>query len=86
MKNKIETLSNDILNQIKTQFGENHKKAIKIIEKEISENESLNSNRIINCVIYLSENSLEKLIENLNIAKIDWRDIIFYAEKKQNEK
>ena len=86
MKSKIEKLSSDILTQIKHQFGENHKKVIEILENELSENDFLNSNRIIRCLIFLSEKNIEKVKENINLAKIDWRDIIFLAEYESNEK
>jgi hypothetical protein len=80
MKGKFEKLSSDILTQIKLQFGENHKKVIEILE-----NDFLNSNRIIRCIIFLSEKNIEKVKENINLAKIDWRDIILLAEYENNE-
>ena len=86
MKNKNETLSKDILDQIKVQFCENYKNVTEIFKIELSENDFLNSHRIIRCIIFLSENSIEKLKENINIAKIDWRDIILSAEYENNEK
>ena len=85
MKGKFEKLSSDILTQIKLQFGENHKKVIEILENELSENDFLNSNRIIRCIIFLSEKNIEKVKENINLAKIDWRDIILLAEYENNE-
>ena len=86
MKSKIEKLSTDILAQIAYQFGENYKIVIGILETELSESDILNSSRIIRCIIYLSENSIEKLRENINSAKIDWRDIILWAEYENDEK
>ena len=85
MKGKFEKLSSDILTQIKLQSGENHKKVIEILENELSENDFLNSNRIIRCIIFLSEKNIEKVKENINLAKIDWRDIILLAEYENNE-
>ena len=86
MKKKIEKLSDDILTQIVIQFGESYKTVIDILETELSENDFLNSYRIIRCIIFLSESSLDKLKENINSAKIDWRDIILWAEYEYNEK
>ncbi len=86
MKSKIEKLSSDILNQIEIQFGKNYKNVLEILETELSENDFLNSNRIIRCIIFLSENNIEKLKENINLAKIDWCDIILWAEYENNER
>ena len=86
MKSKIEKLSSDILTQIEFQFGENYKTVLQIFETELTENDFLNSNRIIRCLIFLSKNSVEKLKENINSAKIDWRDIILWAEYENNER
>ena len=85
MKGKFEKISSDILTQIKLQFNENHKKLIETLENELSENDYLNSNRIIRCIIFLSEKNIEKVKENINLAKIDWRDIILLAEYENNE-
>ena len=85
MKGKFKKLSSDILTQIKLQFGKNHKKVIEILENELSENDFLNSNRIIRCIIFLSEKNIEKVKENINLAKIDWRDIILLAEYQNIE-
>ena len=86
MKNKIKKLSSDILTQIGIQFEENYKTVLQILETELAENDFLNSDRIIRCIIFLSENSVEKLNENINSAKIDWRDIILWAEYENNER
>jgi hypothetical protein len=86
LKLKIEKLPNDILTQIEFQFGESYKAVIEILKTELSENNFLNSNRIVRCLIFLSENSVDKLKENINLAKIDWRDIILWAEYENNEK
>ena len=86
MKNKIKKLSSDILTQIGIQFEENYKTVLQILETELAENDFLNSDRIIRCIIFLSESSVEKLKENINSAKIDWRDIILWAEYENNER
>ena len=86
MKSKIKKLSSDILTQIGIQFEENYKTVLQILETELAENDFLNSDRIIRCIIFLSENSVEKLNENINSAKIDWRDIILWAEYENNER
>ncbi|MCB5973082.1 hypothetical protein LIT07_12075, partial [Flavobacterium psychrophilum] len=85
MKSKIEKLPSDILTQIEFQFAKNHKKVLQILETELTENDFLNSNRIIRCIIFLSENSVEKLNENINSAKIDWRNIILWAEYENDQ-
>jgi hypothetical protein len=61
---KIEKLPNDILTQIEFQFGESYKDVVEILKTELSENDFLNSNRIVRCLIFLAENSVDKLKEN----------------------
>ena len=75
-----EIIPNDILNQIQIQFEENYDIALELILSEFNFDDFLNKNRILRCVLYLSENNIEKLKTNINFAKIDYRDVILWAE------
>ena len=75
-----EIIPNDILNQIQIQFGENYDVALELITNEFKSDNFLNNNRIIRCVLYLSEDNIEELKANINFAKVDYRDVILWAE------
>lgn len=42
--------------------------------------------RLIRSILFLSEGSIEQLQKYLNIAKIDFRDVFYWAEYDQNNK
>ncbi len=65
---------------MKARFKSDFDNANKILAEYLTENEYLNSARIIRCVVFLSQNGIESLKSNLNLAKIDPRDIILWAE------
>jgi len=70
----------DIKDRIQSDFGENAIEATKILEEAISKYEYLNHDRIIRCIIYLSERELGKLKESINQAIGDPRDVMLWAE------
>lgn len=72
--------SQDIKDRIESDFGESAMEATIILEEAISKNEYLNHDRIIRCIIYLSERKLDKLKQSISVAKGDPRDVMLYAE------
>jgi hypothetical protein len=70
----------DIKERIQFDFGDNAIEATKILEEAISRYEYLNHERIIRCIIYLSDKKLDKLKESINQAKDDPRDVMLLAE------
>jgi hypothetical protein len=70
----------DIKDRIHSDFGENAIGATKILEEAISKYEYLNHDRIIRCIIYLSERKLDKLKKSINQAIDDPRDVMLWAE------
>jgi hypothetical protein len=75
----------DIENRIKTDFGEKSSEAFKILESAINKTDYLNSDRVIRCIIFLSEKSIEKLKSNIEVAIFDPRDVMFWAEYTNRE-
>ena len=70
----------DIKDRIQSDFGDSANEATKILEEAISKYEYLNQDRVIRCIIYLSERKLDKLKKSIDQAKEDPRDVMFWAE------
>ncbi len=70
----------DIENRIKTDFGENSSEVFKILNASIQKNDHLKTDRIIRCILFLSERSIEKLKQSIEAAILDPRDVMFWAE------
>ena len=70
----------DIKDRIQSDFSGNAIEATKILEEAISKYEYLNHDRIIRCIIYLSEGRLDKLRKSINQAIDDPRDVMLWAE------
>lgn len=51
----------DILGKIYSDFGDKHSEVIDILEKAFSDYDYLQNDRIIRCIIFLSEKSIQKL-------------------------
>ncbi len=41
--------------------------------------------RVARCVVFLAEGSLDELAQYTEVARIDWRDVIFWAEYIHHE-
>ncbi|SDR71705.1 hypothetical protein [Christiangramia echinicola] len=76
----MKELAPDIILQLKLKFGDNFLNAKEILTYFIKNNIDHSTDRIIRCIIFLSTEDLENLKAQIKIAKIDWRDIIEYAE------
>lgn len=75
----MKDLPKDIIKEIEARFALDAHKAIYLITEFVERLEYIQSNRVIRCVLYLS-NDLKSLRENLNYAKLDPRDVMFWAE------
>ena len=71
-------LTKDIKIEIQKSFKQRSKDAIELIQKQLADTKM--SNRIIRCVIFLADGDLEKLEYYIDLAKTDYRDVIFMAE------
>lgn len=82
-KNKIkikEIETEDISKRIKSDFGENASEVYNIFDQSISKTDYLNHKRIIRCIIFLSNGSIEKLKHFIDVATYDTRDVMLWAE------
>ena len=59
-------------------------KAVELIHKQFADTRL--SYRVLRCVLFLAEGSLEKLNNYIEIAKTDYRDVIFFAEYTEHDK
>ena len=74
------TLPTDILERLRSDFGNNYEKAVIILENSVTKNDYLNHPRIIRCVIFLANKNLEGLKTSIEQAKLDKRDVMLWAE------
>ena len=72
----------DITQKVRTDFKEIDKirEAFKLLSDYYRDWDDDVNFRLARCMIYESKGEIEKLRENIKIAKTDWRDIIGYAE------
>lgn len=70
----------DISQRIKHDFNDSAEKVFEILIAAISKTDYLKTDRIIRCIIFLSQGDLDKLEHNIAIAISDPRDIMLYAE------
>ena len=75
-------LPKDIIDEMKIRFDSGFDLANKILTESLNESEYLNHERIIRCVIYLSD-GIQSFRHNLKVAKTDPRDVMLFAEYEQ---
>ncbi|WP_251743173.1 hypothetical protein [Gramella sp. AN32] len=75
-------LPKDITDEMKIRFDSGFDLANRILTEFLDENEYLNHERIIRCVIYLSD-GIQSFRHNLSVAKSDPRDVMLFAEYEQ---
>lgn len=73
-------MTKDIYDRIKSDFGEKSADVFALLEEINSKHIFLNTDRIIRCVLFLSEKNIEKLKTNINAAITDPRDVMLWAE------
>ena len=71
-------MEKDIKARIIKDFGPDYDAAIHLVEKFEAE-EGL-SPRISRCIVHLADGNLSKLEAAIKNARIDWRDVIVWAE------
>ena len=78
----MKELPKDIIDEMKILFDSGFDSADKILTEFLNENEHINHERIIRCVIYLSD-GIQSFKHNLNVAKSDPRDVMLFAEYEE---
>ena len=76
----------DILRKIHLEFGERSTEAIQLINDYIIKTNYLEYDRIIRSVVFLSEGKIAELNRYIEVAALDPRDIMLWAEyEKSND-
>ena len=70
----------DIVARIELQFGQNAREAIELLEAFVVAGQIRETNRVIRCLVHLAGGSIPKLCENIQLAEVDYRDVIWNAE------
>ncbi len=71
-------MERDILDKINRDFNNEEEYIIRILKSLKTE---LNvGDRVVRCVLHLSKGSLKKFTKTVQLARIDWRDVIDDAE------
>lgn len=66
----------DIVKKLHFDFGPKADEAIDIIESCLANDDT----RILRCIVYLADGNINSLKEMIDLAKIDFRDVIYQAE------
>jgi hypothetical protein len=74
------TIKQDIQERITADFKESAIIANEILIAALSKTEYLRTDRIIRCIIYLSDGDLSKLRKYIDTAIYDPRDVMLWAE------
>jgi hypothetical protein len=76
----LKELKNDIIEELESRFQTESNRAIELIASYQRKYDYLDSNRIIRCVVFLSDGTLKSLESNFEDAKTDPRDVMLWAE------
>ena len=75
----------DIRERIESDFGDQASEVVRIFDQGISKADYLNNDRIIRCILYLSDKNIEKLKTYIQAATTDPRDVMYWAEYINHE-
>ncbi|MFT5859591.1 MAG: hypothetical protein ACI865_001694 [Flavobacteriaceae bacterium] len=78
-------LPKDIIQEMKIRFDTDFDLANQILTEYLTENDYLDSDRIIRCVVFLADNGIESFKSFLESAKGDPRDVMWWAEYENRE-
>lgn len=81
----MKEISKDIVEEMKVRFDSDFSEANRMLNEYLSKFDYLNSDRIIRCVIFLSDNGIESFKSFLESAKGDPRDVMWWAEYENRE-
>ena len=75
-------LAKDIVVRLKKEFEDPDEAALalSVLEDFAGENQELSDERILRCIVFVAKGDLDKLGEAIDLAKIDYRDLIVWAE------
>lgn len=70
----------DIFQKIEKDFGKDAKLAHKEFEILDAKTKGLISDRLFRAIVYLAEGNIDKLKMYIEMARVDWRDVLWQAE------
>ena len=75
----MEKLAEDIVAKIRRDFPESDAPSILEMLSEV-ESEKHFGERILRCIVFDAEGSFEKFARAVEVARVDWRDLISHVE------
>ncbi len=81
----MDEIKKDIIDKINSDFLADDAELVINLIKELKDNNKELSDRIIRCIVYVSQGDLTKLDEAQQLAELDYRDLIISAEYKNFE-
>jgi hypothetical protein len=75
-------LARDILGKVNRDFGtpDEAALALSVLADFAEQNQELSSDRILRCIVFVARGDLDVLDKAIDLAKTDYRDLIFWAE------
>ena len=74
------TYIKDIRDKVESDFGSKASAVFRILDEAIAKTDYLNHNRIIRCILFLADKTIDKLTKNIEAAENDPRDVMLWAE------
>lgn len=74
------TLPEDIVAKVRRDFSEDDEIPILQLLSEYQQQHPDHPARILRCIVFLARGSFERFAEAVALAKLDWRDLIGFAE------
>ncbi len=73
-------MKTDIYQKISQDFGNDCTDVVNIFNALDAETKGIMSDRLVRAIIYLSNGSLDSLVRQIKLARLDWRDVFMNAE------
>jgi hypothetical protein len=70
----------DIYKKIESDFGEKANEVHEELKIVDAKTKGMISNRIIRAIVYLSNGDISTFHEKIELAQVDWRDVLMQAE------
>jgi hypothetical protein len=80
-------LAEDIIEKISRDF-KNHDEAelaLTVLTDFVEENQDISNDRILRCMVFVANGDIATLEQAIELAKIDYRDLIVWAEYDDKE-
>ena len=82
----MEDIAADIESRVRTDFPEKDREsAVCVLRKLVAELDR-EGPRVLRCVLFLAHGELPRLIHNAEQARLDYRDVIYWAEYDEQDR